>query len=152
MRLMLLTDQEPVNYSGAKPHKPTSNSSPRTRIWITGVIQDVPLRTYRMVNSSQSYRVPNASAGIFHHIVDMDNMWQSAFGCEYHAAQDGSWGLTFTIFATMAFRILPRRTRSENIFVRCLCSADRMTHFVGFLYFSPDVNLALPMGVNDESM
>jgi len=129
MRLVLLMDQEPINCSGAKPHEPTSNSSPRTRIRITGVIQDVPLRTYRMLNSSQSYRVPNASAGIFHHVVNVDNRWQSAFGCEYH---DGSWGLTFMTLYESQHSEFYRGGRVLRIYCRVPCLANAIAEFIGF--------------------
>ena len=60
------------------------------------------------------YRVPNASAGIFHHIVDVDKVAERIL-VRCHATQDGSRGLTFMILCESRHSEFSPRTGSENI-------------------------------------
>ena len=78
----------------ANPYKPTSNSSPWTRTWDTGVIQDAPLKDLSKTEFQLFYRVPNASAGIFFITVGVDKVGER-IRVRCHATQNGSWGLTF---------------------------------------------------------
>jgi hypothetical protein len=59
----LLNEAGASDGSGQKQREPTSNSSPRTRIWYTGVIQFVPQRSYRVLNSSLSFGYPTHPSG-----------------------------------------------------------------------------------------
>jgi hypothetical protein len=53
-------------------------------------------------------RVPSASTRIFLRVVETDKYQQSASMCVYRATQDGSRGLTFTIYFNHNIQVLLR--------------------------------------------
>ena len=79
----------------AIPQKPTSRSSPWTRPWDTGLIRHAPLKVLPYAEFQLNFiEYLTRPLGFFFASVDTDKVVER-IRVRYHAAQDGSRGLTF---------------------------------------------------------